>query len=201
MFNFALISLNNFLLDIKLKIKDYRDFANEPHIKKPYYFYIDNGETKFCFSNKKKAEKFLVNFRKETTFIYKELGVHLSKISTYNLEIIDLIGHHGFCKTNTNLQFTLERYSKVRNNAFISTIYISSEINNLYQIILSNYLFFKNTIYFNNRNNTLLEKINLDIRNLKRVQLSYTLLLANHDRNISTTKKRKIKSYHFSEAE
>lgn len=163
-------------MQIQLKIKDYRDSFNEPHKKNPYFLYVDHGEYNFSFSNKKKANLFLTKFKKQCTSTYRELGSHLTYVQKYNLDLVHLVGHCSFMKINENLSFTLERYSKVINNVLISSLYIRNEVYNLYQIIYSNYLHFKSIVTSNNRNLILIDKINQDIDNLKRLKTSFDLL-------------------------
>ena len=74
---------------IKLKINDYRDNFKEPYKKKPYYLFIEYGSESFYFSNKEKAKRFLSRFKKESTLLFKELGIYINNTSSINVNLVN----------------------------------------------------------------------------------------------------------------
>ena len=173
---------------INLTLQDYRDSFNEPLKKSPYYLVLEYGEKTFYFSNKKKANRWLVQFKNESTALYSEMGLHLTQVQTYNVQLLDIIGYGSFNTMKNDLDYYLTRYAKVKTNTLITEIAIGRELNNLYQTILSHYIFYKEQLYLHNRSKFLLEEIKFRIKTIKRLQKDFEALLSDKDGIMETTK-------------
>lgn len=161
--------------EINLVIKDYRDSFNEPHKKRPYYLHIEYGKKNFGFSNKEKANRFLTLFRNESTFLYKELGNHISSCFSINVSMVKAINHSDYTKISNSLNNLSLKFSNVLVSK--SDVLIGREIGILYYELEKIYNYFKAFLSKNNRCNALLERVKMDIKNLKRLRKDFDLLL------------------------
>ena len=180
---------------INLEIKDYRDSFNEPHKKKPYYLFVEFGERKFVFSNKKTANRFLSMFKNESTELFCELGQHLEKLFYYNISLVQKIDFLIYKKNLENLKDYALRYSYVLHSK--NDIVIGREILNLYYSLLDELQTIKKILQSNNRSNTLLRELKSEIKSIKRLKKDFDLLLfditgvreVTNDKNISVKPK------------
>lgn len=160
---------------INLEIRDYRDSFNEPHKKKPYYLFVEFGDRRFAFSNKKTANRFLSMFQNEATDLFCELGTHLGRLFYYNISLVQKIDYIKYKKNLENLEHFALRYSYVINSK--NDIIIGREILNLYYSLLDELQGIKKILQTNNRSNILLRELKREIKSIKRLKKDFDLLL------------------------
>ena len=179
---------------INLTIKGTKN-TPEKYQKKPYTLFIAYGEEYFYFSNKKKAERWLVSFKKETSLLYSELGTHLANIYTYHIKLAYLISLPDNFHFLNDISFYTKRYSKVTNNFNMRDIQIGTEIYNIYNVVTDYYDFYRKLLQKNNRSYGYLRDLEIDIKSVKRLQTEFTLLLSDID-GVKETTKGSVTSYH-----
>lgn len=184
---------------ISLEIKDYRDSFNEPHKKKPYYLFVEFGEKRFVFSNKKTANRFLSMFKNESTDLYCELGVYLGKLFYYNITLVQKVSFLTYKKNLENLEHYAVRYSYVINSK--NEIIIGREILNLYYFLFEELQIIKTILNVNNRSTVLMREVKREIKSIKRLKKDFDLLLSDvsgvrevtNDKNIAMKPKNILK--------
>lgn len=182
---------------INLKIKDYRDSFDEPHIKKPYYLYIEYGSERFYFSNKNKADRFLSKFNYESTNLFKELSIYIEKSFYYNLQLCPILDKPKFTDLKNQIDHIIVRYHFVLTNS-TQSIQIGREINNIYFQLENLFQFFKQFLQKHNRYNNLLQNLLYYFKSLIRLKTDFDSLLKNVDGIHEVTKIPTSKNYiHF----
>ena len=166
---------------IRLKINDSRDSYGNLHQKKPYYLFIEIGKESFAFSNKRKAQNWLVKFENEVNELFSEMVSHSSNLYKLNIHLIEFMRFSELNSKRENLHFYLNRYYDLLNSSNYRNYSIGAEINKFYYEIESQYTFYKNTLRNNNRLNYLYQKTRQDLKSLKRLKNEFDLLLKDID--------------------
>ena len=166
---------------IKLRIKDTRDSFGHLHQKKPYYLFIEIGKESFAFSNKKKAEKWLIKFENEVNDLFSEMVSHTAILYGLNIYLIEFVKFSQLNSKRESLHFYLNRYYDLLNSSDYREYSIGAEINKLYYEIESQYNFYISTLRSNNRLSYLYKKTRHDIKSLKRLKNDFNLLLKDID--------------------
>lgn len=185
--------------NINIVLKDYRDSFHEPHKKKPYYLFIQNGEKCFYFSNKVKANRFLSSFKKQSTLLYKELNNHLKNSYAYLLDLCQILDFAKYQSICNELNFLSLRYAKTLKIKNADSICIGREIDIIYYQLDDFYIYFKKVLQKNNRSNVCLENVNFSIKNIRRLRLDFNALLQDADgiNNIINVDSKSVKYEHF----
>ncbi|WP_422091315.1 hypothetical protein [Tenacibaculum ovolyticum] len=167
---------------INLNIKDYRDSFHEPNKKKPYFLTVNSNGERFYFSNKKKAERWLSKFSSESAELYKELGAYLSKLYELNISCVDVISFVSYQNKRVDIDWYAERYWRVLNGYTGGlSVEIGSEIGSLLRFIQNQQEFYRKLIRTHNRYNLKYQALRMEIKQLKRLQIDYDMLISNAD--------------------
>jgi len=176
-------------MSINLSIKDYRDYCHEPHKKKPYFLTVNSNGERFYFSNKKKAERWLSKFTKESTDLYKELGSYLSTLYELNLSCVDIISFVNFQKQRQDIDWYCERYWRVlRGYTSGISVEIGTELNRLLNFIQVQQEFYRKLLRSHNRYNLKYQSLRLQMKQLKRLKVDFDLLIFDADGMKKVTK-------------
>ncbi|WGH76130.1 hypothetical protein P8625_02890 [Tenacibaculum tangerinum] len=176
-------------MSINFSIKDYRDYCHEPHKKKPYFLTVNSNGERFYFSNKKKAERWLSKFSKESTELYKELGSYLSSLYELNISCVDIISFVNFQKKRNDIDYYCERYWRVlRGYTSGIAVEIGTELYKLFNFIQSQQEFYRKLLRSHNRYNLKYHSIRVQIKQLKRLKTDFDLLLTDVDGMKKVTK-------------
>ena len=161
---------------INLSIKDSRDSFNG-HRKKPYFLFIEYGSKNFVFSNKDKANRFLTKFKNGATSIFLEMGQHLSFLYSININLATIQNYSSYLKNSNGLDVISKRYSFVLTNKY-QDIAIGREVNNFYYELDSQYIYYRDFLQQNARNNFLLNQIRIKMKSIRRLRRDLDLLLS-----------------------
>lgn len=164
---------------LNLSIKDYRLFLNDSdHMKEPYFLLIELGGNVFTFSNKKKAQRWLSTFKRQSLDLYVELGLFLPKIYEIQLSTIKFNDHSTFEKNMNELNYYTIRHSKIQKGILLGDIHIGKEVYNLHSLIIDQLIYLKKILQVNNRNQNLLEKVKIHISQLSRLMNQFKQLFS-----------------------
>ncbi len=166
--------------NIKLELKDYRDSFNEPNKKKPYYLYVEWGNRNFYFSNKKKAERWLAKFKKESTELYREVSFMLFDMFKINLSMCELLSFPNAVSLRDSLIWHATNFNKL-NLGVGSNIEIGRELKAVYNELLNHLSVYRKALRKNNRFRFLYEQIRTMIKKARRLKTEFDLLLSGAD--------------------
>jgi hypothetical protein len=149
---------------IKLHIKDKRN-SFDGNIKRPYYLFLQMGEKQFVFSNKVKANKWLVTFENKLNTLAQELILNVPKLYNYNVQLSLHMSYPEQKKMREDLDFVMERYWQLYNSNNLTSI--GREINNIFCQINEQMEFYKKLLGKNSRNQSALTEAKINIKHLK----------------------------------
>jgi hypothetical protein len=149
---------------IKLHIKDKRN-SFDGNIKRPYYLFLEMGEKQFVFSNKVKANKWLVTFENKLNTLAQELILNVPKLYNYNVQLSLHMSYPEQKKMREDLDFVMERYWQLYNSNNLTSI--GREINNIFCQINEQMEFYKKLLGKNSRNQSALTEAKINIKHLK----------------------------------
>lgn len=144
--------------------------------REPYYLVVQYRKEYFYFSNKKESERWLSKFKKEATALYKELGIYLSKVYSYQIQLVTITDFANYQKAINDLSFYNVRYSKLLKTDLCGTINVGREVDLLYQTCLHYLLEMKILAKVNSRFQGVTADIVFNIRNLKRLRKDFDAL-------------------------
>ena len=142
----------------------------------PYYLVVQYRKDYFYFSNKKESERWLSKFKKEATSLYKELGIYLAKVYTYQIQLVTITDFAKYQKAINDLSFYNIRYSKLLKTDLCGTINVGREVDLMYQTILHYLLEQKALVKKSTRFQGVGSDIVFNIRNLKRLRKDFDSL-------------------------
>ena len=181
---------------IKLHIKDKRkSFGGD--IKRPYFLFIEMGEKQFVFSNKVKAEKWLVTFENKLNTITQELILNVPKLSNYNTLLSLNMDFPTQRNMRESIDSVMEKYWKLYNSNHLTSI--GREINSIYYEIELQMEFYKNLLGKNSRNQALLTQIKMEIKHLKYLKNDIDVLFDVDKNLLALGKLEKTKTINQSE--
>jgi hypothetical protein len=149
---------------IKLHIKDKRN-SFDGNIKRPYYLFLEMGEKQFVFSNKVKANKWLVTFENKLNTLAQELILNVPKLYNYNVQLSLHMSYPEQKKMREDLDFVMQRYWQLYNSNNLTSI--GREINNIFCQINEQMEFYKKLLGKNSRNQSALTEAKINIKHLK----------------------------------
>jgi hypothetical protein len=149
---------------IKLHIQDKRNSFGG-NIKRPYYLFLQMGEKQFVFSNKVKANKWLVTFENKLNTLAQELILNVPKLYNYNVQLSLHMSYPEQKKMREDLDFVMQRYWQLYNSNNLTSI--GREINNIFCQINEQMEFYKKLLGKNSRNQSALTEAKINIKHLK----------------------------------
>lgn len=149
---------------IKLHIQDKRNSFGG-NIKRPYYLFLQMGEKQFVFSNKVKANKWLVTFENKLNSLAQELILNVPKLYNYNVQLSLHMSYPEQKKKREDIDFVMQRYWLLYNSNNLTSI--GREINNIFHQIESQMEFYKKLLGKNSRNQSSLTEAKINIKHLK----------------------------------
>ena len=181
---------------IKLHIKDKRaSFGGS--IKRPYFLFLEMGEKQFVFSNKVKAQKWLVTFENKLNTLTQELILNVPKLSNYNTLLSLNMDFPKQRNMRESMDYVMEQYWKLYNSNHLTSI--GREINFIYYEIELQMEFYKNILGKNSRNQALLTQIKMEIKHLKYLKNDINVLFDVDKNLLSLGKLEKTKTINQSE--
>jgi hypothetical protein len=149
---------------IRLHIKDRREsFGGD--IKQPYFLFLEMGEKHFVFSNKVKAQKWLVTFENNLNTLIQELILNIPKLYNYNTLLSLNMDFPKQRKMRENLDYSMERYWRIYNSDYVSSV--GREVNTIYYEIEAQLAFYKKLLGKSSINQALLSQIKTETKHLK----------------------------------
>lgn len=164
--------------NIELKLKDYRKSFNEPHMKKPYYLYVEWGNRNFCFSNKRKAERWLKKFEKEVTQLYRELNIMLFDLFKINCVISDLLDSKKAKDFREDIIWYANKFNKVSIGICYTDFEVGTELRSILNTLMRHLAYYRAKLRKNNRFRYLYEDIRFKIKQARRLKSEFDLLLS-----------------------
>jgi hypothetical protein len=149
---------------IKLHIKDKRESFGG-NIKRPYFLFLEMGEKQFVFSNKVKAQKWLVTFENNLNTLIQELILNIPKLYNYNTLLSLNMDFPKQRNMRENLNYSMECYWRIYNSNYVTAI--GKEVNNIYYEIEEQLEFYKKLLGRSSRNQALLTQIKTEIKHSK----------------------------------
>ena len=149
---------------IKLHIKDKRESFGG-NIKRPYFLFLEMGEKQFVFSNKVKAQKWLVTFENNLNTLIQELILNIPKLYNYNTLLSLNMDFPKQRNMRENLNYSMECYWRIYNSNYVTAI--GKEVNTIYYEIEEQLEFYKKLLGRSSRNQALLTQIKTEIKHLK----------------------------------
>ena len=149
---------------IRLHIKDRRESFGG-NIKRPYFLFLEMGEKQFVFSNKVKAQKWLVTFENNLNTLIQELILNIPKLYSYNTLLSLNMDFPKQRNMRENLNYSMECYWRIYNSNYVTTI--GKEVSNIYFEIEEQMEFYKKVLGKSSRNQALLTQIKTEIKHLK----------------------------------
>jgi len=149
---------------IKLHIKDKRKSFGG-NIKRPYFLFLEMGEKQFVFSNKVKAQKWLVTFENNLNTLIQELILNIPKLYNYNTLLSLNMDFPKQRNMRENLNYSMECYWRIYNSNYVTAI--GKEVNTIYYEIEEQLEFYKKLLGKSSRNQALLTQIKTEIKHLK----------------------------------
>lgn len=149
---------------IKLHIKDKRESFGG-NIKRPYFLFIEMGEKQFVFSNKVKAQKWLVTFENNLNTLIQELILNIPKLYNYNTLLSLNMDFPKQRNMRENLNYSMECYWRIYNSNYVTAI--GKEVNTIYYEIEEQLEFYKKLLGKSSRNQALLTQIKTETKHLK----------------------------------
>jgi len=181
---------------IKLHIKDKRS-SFDGNIKRPYFLFLEMGEKQFIFSNKVKAQKWLVTFENKLNTVTQELILNVPKLSNYNTILSLNMDFPKQRNMRESTDYVMQQYWKLYNSNHLTSI--GREINSMYYEIEFQMESYKDILGKNSRNQALLTQIKMEIKHLKYLKNDIDVLF-DVDKNLLTlVKSEKTKTINQSE--
>ena len=149
---------------IKLHIKDKRESFGG-NIKRPYFLFLEMGEKQFVFSNKVKAQKWLVTFENNLNTLIQELILNIPKLYNYNILLSLNMDFPKQRNMRENLNYSMECYWRIYNSNYVTAI--GKEVNTIYYEIEEQLEFYKKVLGKSSRNQALLTQFKTEIKHLK----------------------------------
>lgn len=164
---------------LNLKLSDKRNFYNGD-FKKPYYLYVEWGNRNFYFSNKRKAERWLKKFAKESTELHRELTLMVVDLLKINCVLNHLLNNKTSLNFKEDVFYHTGRYSELLRYTTIS-VEIGRELKPLLNTLLNQLAYYRKITRKNNRYNYLYEEIRFKIKQTRRLQNDFKILLSGAD--------------------
>jgi hypothetical protein len=123
------------------------------------------GEKQFVFSNKVKANKWLVTFENKLNTLAQELILNVPKLYNYNVQLSLHMSYPEQKKMREDLDFVMQRYWQLYNSNNLTSI--GREINNIFCQINEQMEFYKKLLGKNSRNQSALTEAKINIKHLK----------------------------------
>ena len=160
---------------LNIKITHFSESFNSTK-REPYYLVVQYRKDYFYFTSKKDSNRWLAKFKKEATSLYKELGVYLSKVYSYQIQLVTITDFANYQKTINDLSFYNIRFSKLLKTDLCGTINIGREVDLLYETCLHYLLELQQLSKKNTRFQGVQSDIIFNIRNLKRLRKDFDTL-------------------------
>ena len=160
---------------LNIKINHFSDSFDSTQ-KDPYYMVVEYRKEYFYFKNKKESQRWLAKFKKESTALYKELGIYLAKVYAYHIQLVTIIDHSEYQKGILDLSFYNIRYSKLLKTDLAGTINLGSEVEKLYQTIVFYLTEYKDVTKKSTRFQGVNADIIFNIKNIKRLRKDFDVL-------------------------
>lgn len=161
------------LLNIKIThFSEHFEFTQ----KKPYYMIVEYRKDYFYFQNKRESQRWLSKFKKESTALYKELGIYLVKVYSYHIQLVSIIDFNKYEKGIHDLAYYNIRYSKLLKTDLLGKINVGSEVDKLYDTIFFYFQEYKDITQKNARFQGVHSDINFNIKNIKRLRKDLDIL-------------------------
>lgn len=166
---------------LNIKLKDYRHTFNEPHKKKPYYLYVEWGNRNFYFSNKRKAERFLKKFQKESTDIHRELNIMLFETFKINCLICEHLNIKQAKDFREEIIWFADNFQKQNLGNFGGNCEIGLELKRVLNVLIKHLGVYRVVLRKNNRYRYLYEDVRFKIKQAKRLKKEFDVLLSGAD--------------------
>lgn len=163
------------LTGLKMEIKDERKMRYEPHLKKPYYLYVEWGNRNFYFSNKHKAERWLVKYKKHVQDLYREMIFFFADLYKTCIYLIDIAGFTKIKQYREDFNFTFDMYHRYIYSA--GEFEAGTEIHSLYNQIIRHLTYYREVCRRSNRHRVLYENLRHKTKQAKRLYREYELLV------------------------
>jgi hypothetical protein len=160
---------------LNIKVTHFSESFDETQ-KKPYYMIVEYRKDYFYFQNKRESERWLAKFKKESTALYKELGIYLSKVYSYHIQLVTILDFAEYQKGVHDLTFYNIRYAKLLKTDLLGTINLGSEVDKLYQTVLFYFIMYHRETKKNTRFQGVNSDILFNLKNLKRLRKEFDVL-------------------------
>lgn len=166
--------------NIELKLKDHRHSFDEPHMKKPYYLYVEWGNRNFYFSNKRKAERWLKKFEKEATELYREVNIMLFEMFKINCVLCDYLHPKTARELREDIIWYADKFNKV-SLGFNYQMEIGTELRRIMNSLMRHLSYYRKVLRRNNRFRYLYEDVRFKIKQARRLKSDFAILLSGAD--------------------